>query len=78
MIWDRQVWANSTDPDQTAPRYWTDSTKCEYCNKPKFLDRWDLANSTDPDQTAPRRAVWSGSSLFAIAVASFGQISQWV
>ena len=41
-------------------------------NDPMFSDRQIRANSEDPDQTAPRGAVWSGSSLFAIAVTSFG------
>ena len=42
-----------------------------YPNDPKFSDRQVCANSADPDQTAPRGAVWSGSSLFAIPLASF-------
>ena len=42
-----------------------------YCNDPKFSDRYAWANSADPDQTAPRGAVWSGSTLFAIPSASF-------
>ena len=42
-----------------------------YCNDPKFL-----ANSADPGQTAPR-AVWSGSSLFAIPFASSRGIRPW-
>ena len=37
-----------------------------YRNDPKFSDRYAWENSADPDQTAPRRAVWSGSTLFAI------------
>ena len=43
--------------------------KKDYCNDPKFLDRWVWANSADPDQTT----VWSGTSLFAIPFASFWQ-----
>ena len=35
-----------------------------------------LGNSADPDQTAPR-AVWSGSTLFAIPSASFGLTTLW-
>ena len=42
------------------------------------LSFWtDIWNSADQDQTAPRGAVWSGSSLFAIPFASFGQIILW-
>ena len=37
----------------------------DYCNDPKFSDRYAWANSADPDQTAPRGAVLSGSTLFA-------------
>ena len=40
-----------------------------YCNDPKFLDRYAWANSADPDQTAP--------TLFAIPSASFGLITLW-
>ena len=47
-----------------------------YRNDPKFSDRQVWANSADPDQTAPRGAVWSGSTLFAIASASFGCITR--
>ena len=43
-------------------------------NDPKFLDRQVWPNSVDPDQTAPR-AVWSGSTLFAILALSFGCIT---
>ena len=49
----------------------------EYRNDPKFLDRYVWANSADPDQTASRRAIWSGSTLFAIPSASFGFITLW-
>ena len=45
-----------------------------YRNVPKFSDRQAWANSVDPDQTAPRRAVWSGSTLFAVRSALFGHI----
>ena len=41
-------------------------------NDPKFSDRYVWPNIVDPDQTAPR-AVWSGSTLFAILSTSFGQ-----
>ena len=44
-----------------------------YRNDPKFSDRYAWANSADPAQTAPR----SGSTLFAIASASFGHITLW-
>ena len=44
-----------------------------YRNDPNFSDRYAWANSADPDQTA----VWSGSTLFAIASASFGLITLW-
>ena len=47
-------------------------TIINYSNDPKFSDRYAWTNSADPDQTAPRGAVWSGSTLFAIA--SFGLI----
>ena len=47
-----------------------------YHNVPKFSDRYAWANSADPDQTAPR-AVWSGSTLFAILSAWFGLITLW-
>ena len=47
-----------------------------YRNDPKFSDRYVWANSADPDQTAPR-AVWSGSTLFAIPSAMFGLIALW-
>ena len=47
-----------------------------YRKVPKFSDRQVWANSVDPDQTAPR-AVWSGSTLFAIPSPSFGCISLW-
>ena len=40
----------------------------DYRTDPKFSDRQVWANSVDLDQTAPRQAVWSGSTLFAIAV----------
>ena len=46
----------------------------KYHNDPKFSDRRVWANSVDPDQTAPK-AVWSGSTLFAIPSASFGAIT---
>ena len=49
--------------------------KFDYRNDPKFSDRYAWANSADPDQTAPRGAVWSGSTLFAIASTSFGCIT---
>ena len=41
-----------------------------------ILKRLSWANSADPDQTAQSRprVVWSGSTLFAIQSASFGQI----
>ena len=51
--------------------------KQEYHNNPKFSDRLVWANSADSDQTAPRGAVWSESTLFAIASASFGCITLW-
>ena len=41
---DRQVWANSADPDQTAPRG-------------AVLSGSSLTNSADTDQTAPRGTV---------------------
>ena len=44
-----------------------------YCNDPKFSDRYTWANSADPDQTAPL----SGSKLFAIPSAPFGLITLW-
>ena len=31
-----------------------------------MADKMAYADSADPDQTAPSRAVWSGSTLFAI------------
>ena len=52
-------------------------SKIDYCNDPKFLDRYRWANSADPDQTAPRGAIWSGSSLFAIPFASFRRNTLW-
>ena len=53
-------------------------TRLIYRNDPKFSDRQYWANSADPDQSAPRgRAVWSGSTLFAIPSASFGLITLW-
>ena len=48
-----------------------------YRNGPKFSDRQVWANSADLDQIAPRGAVWSGSTLFVIASASFGLITLW-
>ena len=44
-----------------------------YGKCPKILytsvsDKIVYANSSDPDQTAPEGAVWSGSTLFAIAL----------
>ena len=82
--------ANSVDLDQTAPlgKVLSGSTLFDqtcpsqnlgslwYRNDPKFSDRYDWANSADPDQTAPR-AVWSGSTLFAIPSASFGLTTLW-
>ena len=50
--------------------------KRKYRNDPKFSDRQAWANSADPDQTAPR-AVWTGSTLFAIPSALFGLITLW-
>ena len=44
-----------------------------YGKCPKILytsvsDKIVYANSSDPDQTAPEGAVWSGSTLFTIAL----------
>ena len=36
-----------------------------------YWDRLVSANSADQDQTASEEAVWSGSTLFAIASGSF-------
>ena len=44
------------------------SKSMDYCNYPKFSDRYVWANSADPDQTAP---------LFVIPSASFGLIILW-
>ena len=40
--------------------------KCPKNSNTKVSDKMTYANSADPDQTAPERAVWSGSTLFAI------------
>ena len=53
-----------------------------YHNGPMYLDRQIWANSVGTAQTAPEgeqsgqgpRAVWSGSTLFAILSASFAHI----
>ena len=48
------------------------------CNGPKFSYILVLANSADLDQTRPPRGIfWSGSSLFAIPFALFGDITPW-
>ena len=44
-----------------------------YCNDTKFWDKQVRANSVYSDQTAPRGTDLSGSSLFAIQSASFGE-----
>ena len=52
-----------------------------YRNDPTFSDSQVWANSVDPEirllLSAPRGAVWSGSALFAILSAPFGQIILW-
>ena len=40
--------------------------KCPKISFPKVSDKMAYANSIGPDQTAPERAIWSGSTLFAI------------